>query len=281
MRRVVAPAAAATLAGGVLWGAAAVERTSPARSAAEDLLYLPNGRHLELLSLSHASLVADLVYLWAIQYYSNYDRADRFRYVEHVFGDVIGELDPHYADPYWLGALILTVEADDLEGGLRLLDRGFENNPEAWIFPYLGAWELYRASDFRRAAAWFDRAAAVPGAPPIVLRMRAGMFQKAGALDESIEMWRAVLESPDSDATSIAIAERQIRDLHVRRDVHAIEAAVAAFRTDNGRGPRRLEQLVRGGYLDRLPQDPEGRPYVYDPATGGVTSVAGRILGAS
>ena len=88
----------------------------------KDLLYMPNGKYLKAISLGHAPLVADFVYLWAIQYYSDYDRGDRYRYVEHVFGDVIGELDPGYTDPYWLGALILTTEAQDLEAGLRLLE---------------------------------------------------------------------------------------------------------------------------------------------------------------
>ena len=55
-----------------------------------------------------------MIYIWAIQYYSNYEREDRYRYVEHVFGEVIAELDPHYIDPYWMGALIITIEAQDL-----------------------------------------------------------------------------------------------------------------------------------------------------------------------
>ena len=37
-------------------------------------------------SLGQAQVMADLLYLWAIQYYSSYDREDRGRYVEHLFG---------------------------------------------------------------------------------------------------------------------------------------------------------------------------------------------------
>ena len=60
--------------------------------ASNDLLYLPNGKHLKILSLGHETLLADMIFLWAIQYYSNYEREDRYRYVEHVFGEVITEL---------------------------------------------------------------------------------------------------------------------------------------------------------------------------------------------
>jgi hypothetical protein len=281
MRRLSAGILVLAVVTGLITSAAALERIAPRAHAAQELLYLPNGNHLRILSLGHASLVADLVYLWAIQYYSNYERADRFRYVDHVFGDVIGELDPRYVDPYWLGALILIVEADDLEGGLRLLDRGFAANPGKWIFPYLGGWELYRDGDYIRAAEWFDRAAAVPGAPSTIGRMRAGMFEKAGDLEESMRMWQAVRDDPHSDATSIVIAERQIHDLEIRLAVRAVETAIEAFRIDNGRAPRRLEELVGRGYLEELPRDPEGRRYGYDPATGRVISVGGRVLGGT
>src|SRR3972149_5776995 len=83
-------------------GRAGLETLAGKNPVARDLLYLPNGKYLRAVSLGHPGLMADLFYLWAIQYYSDYERGDRYRYVEHVFGSVIGELDPHYVDPYWL-----------------------------------------------------------------------------------------------------------------------------------------------------------------------------------
>lgn len=243
------------------------------------LLYLPNGRFLEVASLGQGSLTASLVYLWAIQYYSDYDRADRYRWVEHVFRNVIARLDPHYIDPYWMGALILSVEANDLEGALRLLDDGFRSNPDRWILPYLAAWECERMGDPLRAAAYFDRAAAVPGAPPQVLRLRAGMMARAGDLQEALRRWKEVLRDPRSDESSRAIALRQIRDLTIRVDLAAIEEAVREFRLRRGSSPRRLEDLVRAGLLPSVPLDPDGDPYGFDPATGRASTRASRVLG--
>lgn len=243
------------------------------------LLYLPNGRYLKAASLGHAPLVADFVYLWAIQFYSDYDRKDRFRYVEHIFGRVIPELDSRYLDPYWIGALILTVEARDLEGGLRILETGFRNNPQAWVLLYLAGWECSNAGQPARAAEYFGRAAAVPGAPAQLRRLQAGMEAKAGDLEEALATWRSLRDDPASDATTRGIADRQVRDLIVRGDVRALEGAVARFRERAGRVPRSLEELVARGVLSGLPLDPDGRPYAYDPRTGAVTSSAGRILG--
>jgi len=266
-----------------LWGAGisarALERLAPARGRSGPLLYLPNGRHLRAMSLGHAPLLADLIYLWAIQYYSEYDTTDRFRYVRHIFGDVIAELDPHYLDAYWLGAMILTVEARDLEGGLALLDLGIERNPDQWILPYLAAWECHMASRPECATRYFERAAAVPGAPPVARRMHAALLARTGALEEARRLWVAVLEDPASDDLSRAIAERKVREVQVEIDVSALRQAIAEFRIGNGRAPYDLAELRRRGYIREVPIDPSGQPYVYDAATGRVASAAGRVLG--
>jgi tetratricopeptide (TPR) repeat protein len=247
---------------------------------AQDLLYMPNGKYLKAISLGHAPLLADFVYLWAIQYYSDYTKADRYRYVEHVFGDVIPELDPGYIDPYWLGAVILTTEARDEDAGLRLLDRGFEKNPSAWILPFLAGWECDRFRRFDRAAAYFDRAAKVPGAPPDLFRLKAGMTARNGNLREAIARWQDVLADPRNNDEARAIASRQIRTLTARADVQDLDAAIGVFRTRTGRPPRRLDELVQAGIVGALPQDPDGRPYTYDPLVGTVSSPASRVLGS-
>ena len=250
------------------------------KSGSKELLYMPNGKYLKAISLGHAPLLADFVYLWAIQYYSDYDQADRYRYVEHVFGDVIAELDPAYIDPYWLGALILTSDGKDEEAGLRLLDRGFEKNPSAWILPFLAGWECQRIGQFDRAAAYFDRAAKTPGAPPDLFRLKAGMTARTGNLREAIARWQDVLDDPRNNDEARAIAERQIRTLSVRADVQDLDAAIAGYRQKHGRPPRTLDELVRTGILIALPSDPDGKPYAYDSSAGTVSSAASRVLGS-
>lgn len=281
MRRLAAWLAVGACAATVWLTGTTLERASAGRSSAEELLYLPNGKHLRLMSVGQASLLADAIYIWAIQYYSNYERKDRYRYVEHVFGDVIAELDPHYIDPYWMGALIMTVEAGDLEAGLRLLDKGIANNPDQWILPYLAGWEAYRGGKLQRAAAYFAAAAEIPGAPHAVRRMRAGVVSRAGNLRLALELWEEVRVDPESDPASVVIAERQVRSLTARLELQTLQSAVERFRVENGRYPERLEELRDRRYIPALPRDPQGRGYSYDPRSGRVSSAAGRVLGES
>src|SRR6266850_3984632 len=93
------------------------------------LLYLPSGKHLKVMALGFDGILADALYLWSIQYYGNYDIKDRYANLEQIYDQVITELDPHYLDPYLVGALIMSAEARQPEMALRLLDKGVNNNP--------------------------------------------------------------------------------------------------------------------------------------------------------
>ena len=63
MRRLAAWVATGLCAALVWLAGGALERRAPARSAAEELLYLPNGKHLRLISMGQAPLIADLIYI--------------------------------------------------------------------------------------------------------------------------------------------------------------------------------------------------------------------------
>lgn len=272
-------ALATALAGLATWVAGAKLERLDGRATVDALLYLPNGKHLKVMSLGHESLLADAVYLWAIQYYSNYERAERYRYVDHVFREVITELDPQYVDAYWLGAMILILEAREVEAGLLLLDKGIENNPGEWILPYLAAWESHNAGLPERAERYFEQAARVPGAPTVVRRMRAGMRGKAGDVSGAMQLWLEIIDDPKSDTRSVAIARRQVRELAGKRDIALLNEAIERFRIENGRSPVNLEELRSRAYIDAVPRDPSGQPYRYDPADGRVAPPGGRVLG--
>jgi tetratricopeptide (TPR) repeat protein len=258
-----------------------LEALAGPRDTSDRLLYLPNGRYLKLASLGQAPLLADLIYIWAIQYYSNYDRQERFRYVKHVFGDVITELDPQFIDAYWIGALILIVEAKDLEGGLALFDQGIAANPDNWMLPYLAAWECALAGLPVRGAEYFERVAAIDGAPPSVRRMRAGMVFRAGDLDASLVLWQEILDDAGSDPTSRAIAEHKVIEVSMQIGLRDLREAVVRFRDGNGRMPRSLSELALRGYIPRVPEGPDAAPYRYDPRTGDVQAPDARVLGGA
>jgi tetratricopeptide (TPR) repeat protein len=244
------------------------------REPGHRLLYLPNGRFLQVASLGYPTFVADLLYLWSIQHYGSVRTGDRFQYLEHIYSEVIARLDPDFVEPYLVGALILVAEKGDVEAGLRLLDQGMEANPEEWILPYeAGFWAYDTARDYDRAAAYFKRAMEIPGAPPSTRRLYAEMHNKKGDKETSLALWRQVLEGA-TDPRVLAIAANHVHDLALEVDLMRLTAAVDAYRQQHGANPASLAALVAAGLLSTVPADPDGDNYRYDRGTGTVSAAS-------
>ena len=278
--RTAAAAAAVCLAAALIVAGtdSRLQEMEKTRGAAHHLLYLPNGKYLRLVSLGNAPLLADLIYLWSIQYYGNFQIADRYTYVDHVYTNVITDLDPRYFDPYWIGSLILSVESHDLEHALGLLDKGFAKNPDQWIFPYLAGWECASAKQYDRAIVYFRKVAAVPSAPPDIGRLVAGMYQREGNTATALAEWTRIGQQTKDPAIR-KVAENRIRALTTDQSLAELRAAIDRYRTQYGRPPARLGDLVREKILARLPEAGSEAGISYDPATGAVASGSPHVLG--
>ena len=265
-----------TAAGLASAGAAAARR---ADGRITPLLYLPSGRYLKAAALGFDPILADVLYLWSIQYYSNYRIEDRYLYLEHIYRDVITELDPRYVDPYLVGALIMTAEARQPEMALRLLDKGIEHNPGDWILPFEAGYVCYNdIKDYGRAARYFEIALRSPEVHPAVRRFHAEMHNRAGDPRTSLREWASIWETSD-DPYVRTVAWNHVHDLRVEVDITTLRHAIGRFVAARCRRPARLEDLVAAGLLDALPADPEGGAYAYDPARGEAAYRGSRILG--
>ena len=268
----------------VLLTAAGAARTGFAAGAARretiaPLLYLPSGRYLKAASLGFDTILADTLYLWSIQYYSNYRIEDRYRYIEHIYRDIITELDPHYLDAYLTGGLIMVAEARQPETALRLLDKGIENNPAEWILAFEAGFVCYNdLHDYGRAATYFEKALAAPDVHPIVRRFYAEMYDRAGDKRTSLREWQAIWDSAKDDYIR-TVAWNHVHDLEVDVELTDLRQGVEAYRAREGRNPARLADLVRAGILAEVPLDPEGQPYDYDARSGRVAYGGSRVLG--
>ncbi|SRR6266581_531811 len=243
------------------------------------LLYLPSGKYLKVMALGFDGLLADVLYLWSIQYYGNYDIKDRYNYLERIYDQAITELDPHYLDPYLVGSLIMTVEAHDPEMALRLLDKGVRANPDQWIMPFEAGFLCYNdLHDYRRAASYFEKALHVPGVHPLVHRLYAEMYNRAGDKRTSLKEWLEIYRG-STDPYVRNVAWNHVHDLKIDVDLADLRDAVGRFRDRERRAPRRIQDMVASGVLPALPRDPEDRDYLYDPQTGEVRYRGGLVLG--
>jgi tetratricopeptide (TPR) repeat protein len=251
---------------------AATDRIVRGKQPGASIIYVPSGKFLKFATFGYRALAADLLYLWAIQYYSTPTIDDRFDHLDHIFA-IINELDPRFQDPYEVGALIAVQEARDLRSAFAILDRGAANNPDQWVYPFnAGHVALMTVKDYPLAEKYFAQTMKIPGAPDFVERLRANAMFKKGDLETSWQTWLEIFKRAPDERTK-RIASNHLYNVKATIDGTALEAAAAKYRDRFGRFPADLATLVRTGFAAELPKDLDGNDYLYDAAAGKVKTV--------
>lgn len=233
------------------------------------IIYIPSGQYLKFATFGNSSLLADLIYVWAIQYYSDYTIPDMYEYLDHIFS-IINELDPSYLDPYDIGAVIAAYEAEDLDLALKILDRGLEKNPEQWLFPYMAAhYAQMIKKDHKLAQEYYKKAMNIEEVPPIVERLYANAIFKSMDYKRALQSWLEIYKTAKDERIK-KIASNHLYNITATIDIQKINEAIEKFKGSYGRNPMELSQLVRAGFLDSLPKDLDGKEYIYDSKTGEV-----------
>jgi hypothetical protein len=238
----------------------------------KDLLYLPSPEMLKILSVGNPNLVADILYMWSIQYYSGFQPTERFLYLDTVY-NLITDLDPRYYDAYRIGALIMQIQTgvdqEELQSTVqRLFDKGVRNLPESWELAEAAAWDMHmRFKDRKAALHYAEIAAQRPGAPPRIRRM-VGVWRDADnewTVDDSIAYWRAALDE-SQDPMDQKVCRSKLYDAIVAKDRQQLEPLLRVYAERFGGCPDGWQQLISAGLLSQEPLDLFGNPYGVDPA---------------
>jgi len=233
------------------------------------IIYIPSGKYLKYACFGHSSLLADLIYIWAIQYFSNYSVPERFQYLTHVFS-IISELDSGYLDPYQIGALIAIYDARDFDTAMDILEIGLKKNPEQWIFPWqAGHYAQMLLKDFELAKKYYQTAMEIEGSPPILKRLYANAVYELGDYHTAWENWLEIYNSSDDERVK-KIASNHLYRTKAAMDIQKIKDALKEYQGKFNRFPEKLTDLVTSGFIESVPQDLDGQDYVYESDTGEV-----------
>ncbi len=236
-----------------------------------DLLYLPSPEILKLTSFGHPGLAADALYLWSIQYYSQFQPHERFLYLEAVY-NLITDLDPLYFDAYRIGALIMQIQVggddDKLEQSVRrLFDKGLRNLPDSWQLAEAAAWDMYIRFRDRRAALYYAEIGAGRAGAPARLKRIVGVWrdaENAWTIDDSIAYWRqAAADAVDAYDRGHCLSH--LYDAIVLKDRQRLDHLLHEYAMHTGSCPGTWSALIASGMLRAAPADMNGTAYGIDP----------------
>jgi tetratricopeptide (TPR) repeat protein len=238
--------------------------------------YIPSSAYLKVASLGQRNFWADLVFIWSIQYFDRYGESVRDTYLFHTY-DVITDLDPRFHEAYVFGNLFLSLDRRfDLI--YTLTDKGLALNPKNWLLAWdAGTYAFFQQKDYTQALKYFRIAAERNPSDPRLKDLVANAYKYRGDYEDSLRYWQELRADHERDETEqgrflVFAADRNIFDLTTKIRLRSIKSAVEAYRRSHGSLPLNLEMLVRQGFLKTLPSDPDGKPFLYNRATGEVSS---------
>lgn len=246
--------------------------------AEETLLYVRSGTALQRLALEFDALASDVYWIRAIQHFGRERLSDvQQRGYELLYPllDITTTLDPYFTIAYRFGAIFLSEEYPGGPGrpdqAIALLEKGIGVQPQKWEYYHdIGFVHYWHFRDYAAAAAWFQRAGALPNAPTWLQPLAAAMLNAGGNRDSARVIFRQLLQS--EEAWLRRIAAWRLQQLDALDQIERLEQIVRRNPPPPGE-PYSWEFLARRGVLPGVPLDPARTPYLLDPESG-IVSVA-------
>ncbi len=270
----VRPLAAGVLVAGVAISlAAALLSAREARHAfqvsPERFLYLRSSPAAARLFLQFDALASDVYWLRTIQHYGRDRRSSRehgrFELLAPLL-DLTTTLDPYFNIVYRFGAIFLSMEAPNGPGrtdqAVALLEKGLKTRPDRWQYAHdIGFIHYWHTGNYKEAAAWFERAAAMPGAPEWLPALAAVTLATGGDRAGARQLLEELRTSDEPYLRQAA--QRGLAQLQALDAIDYLQSLVERFHQAAGRYPASWMELVRSGLLPGLPADPTGTPFSY------------------
>lgn len=238
------------------------------------LLWVQSGPLLQRLALSYDNLVSDVYWIRAVVYYGGKRRAaSRQMSYDLLYPllDLVTSLDPHFKIAYRFGAIFLTEAYPSGPGrpdqAIQLLQRGIEQDAGRWeYFHDIGFVYYWWLHDYQRAAEWFLKGAERPHAAEWLRPLAATTLATGGDRRTSRQLWTELLNSDMGVITSQA--ELRLRQLDAMDMIAELTPVLKRFVDREQRLPRSWRELAVAERLSRVPADPTGVPFVFDPKVG-------------
>lgn len=238
----------------------------------ERLMYLPDGEYMKIASLGYRQLLADLLWIQAIQVMGEKKVSDsNGRWLYRAL-DIVTTLDPQFVRAYEAGGLALTTLVVLPEESNRLLKKGMQHNPTEWKLPFLiGINYYYELYDDAKAADYISQASRLPNAPSSLATLAANLYVSAHSPQQAVNLL-ATMYQEATDESAKKLLEIRLKIVMIERDLYVLEQAIGGYRKMKGSNPSGLDDLVSAGLLSALPVEPAGGRYAYDAKTGAVSS---------
>ena len=245
------------------------KQTRSAAQEKEDLL-LRSPAVVKKMSLGYDSLLADIYWTRAVQYYGSRVATPGAKFdLLWPLLDITTTLDPRLIVAYRFGAIFLSEPgmggAGRTDLAIELVRRGIAANPGDWhLNADLAFLYYWRMHDYADASEAYLEGSKNPEAPSWLKMMAARVAEKGGSLDTSRIIWSEIYES-SKDPKVQQRAATMLRGLKAEEDEKQLDELAEQYKARFGRYPASSSDMLGAALLPGIPTDPAGYPYVFGP----------------
>ena len=256
-----------------------LDRQPKPRVPLDETLYLKSTRTFKGFSLGFNAFLADWYWFRTIQYFGNQVEGDSTNWRLDALPellDLVLELDPHYLAAYRFGAAFLPDT--QYTQTVALLERGIRANPAEWRLQLDLGYLHWRQKHFAEAAAAYQNASRVPGAPAWLSVLAATVATQGNDRATAQEIFMRLYEN-STDEYVRQLSQARLRQLQAETELEQLNRLLVRYREQTGICPPTLAALVqwtlrsglRAELSDELqldehgaPVDPAGFAYAYE-----------------
>lgn len=227
--------------------------------------YLPSGKFLKGACLSFDELLADLLWIKALGYFTDqYKQKGRYKWLYHIV-NVTTTLDPSFEDPYEFSGVIFSVEVNDIEKSNYFLKKGMENVPQHhwryWYLPFFIAFNyMYHEANYQTAAKYLEIAASFAESPAYLPLLVSRIYANTEDPGIAIPFLHKMIERASTPEMKKKL-ELRIKEIQVKQDIQLLTAARDHYKKLTGNDLQSLDDLTIHNLIQQIPQEPFGGNY--------------------
>ena len=233
----------------------------------EKLGYTPHGKFYKIVLGEFRWFMGEYLSFKSVIYYG--DKVDLIR--KRQFGKVEYYnlyrtietsilLNPYNEDAYYFAQATFTWDVGQVKAVNRLLE--YVMKYRTWDFKipfFLGFNYAYFLKDYKKAAYYYKIASKMTHSP-LFANLAARYFYRGGKTELGINYLKTMIKITRKESIKKTYKIR----LKALEDIYKIEQAIKAYKTEYKKLPSNINELVKKGFLDRIPKDPYGGKFYID-----------------
>jgi len=221
--------------------------------------YFPSSKYIETVSGSFKSLAGHLLFIKGVLDFSE-KIPNRMDYLTNLFSTVI-ELDPKLIDAYFFGGVVAPRNNQEALEAIEFLKKNSKHAPDRWEIPFWIGLSYYETGKHKEAIEYYKKAASLDGSPNYIKSNLAMLYHKANQEKTGLAFLESLYLSID-DPHLLDIIKFKIEWL---KNIVILQSKINDYQRIKGFWPQDLNELVKSGLIQKIPDDPFGDGYYIEP----------------